>query len=176
MRYFAYHLLLYIANYWIASIPSHHFRLMFYRHLMGFGIADDASILMGAQFDAKGNFSLGRASTINRNCRLDTRGGISIGDNVIVADDVSILTADHDIRNGWGGRQRPVSIADFVFLGTGCMILPGVNIGRGAVVGAGAIVTKDVPEWTIVAGNPARPIGTRTVFTAYTTRYRRLFH
>ena len=143
---------------------------------MGFDIADNASILMGAQFDAKRNFSLGLGSTINRNCRLDTRGGISIGDNVIVADDISILTADHDIRNGWGGRQRPVSIADYVFLGTGCTILPGVNIGRGAVVGAGAIVTKDVPEWTIVAGNPARPIGTRPVFTAYSTRYRRLFH
>src|SRR5437879_6026776 len=106
LGYFRYHCVLYLANYWVAYIPSHLFRLWYYRRIMGFAIDQGASVLMEASFDASGNFSLGRNSTVNTKCRLDTRGKISIGSNVIIAVGVTILTSDHDVRQGWGTRTR----------------------------------------------------------------------
>jgi maltose O-acetyltransferase len=168
--------LLFVANQIVAHIPSHLMRLWFYRHAMGFQIGPGSSIFMGAWVDAKRGLKMGSNSTVNQRCRLDTRGGITIGDNVSISAEVCILTADHDMQSETNaGRQRPVSIEDHVFIGTRAMILPGVTLAKGAAVGAGAIVTRDVPAFTIVAGAPARPIGARNPNLNYKVRYRRLF-
>ncbi len=168
--------LLYITNRIIARVPSHTVRLFFYRHCLHFRIGNNSTIFMDASFDCKFNFEVGTNSVINQKCRLDNRGGITIGDNVSISAEVCILTADHDLQSPvFAGRNSAVSIEDYVFIGTRAMILPGVTISKGAVVAAGAVVTKDVPAFTIVAGVPAKPIAARFEDLTYNAHYCRLF-
>jgi len=92
-------------------------------------------------------------SYVGRDCLFDEELPelITIGDFVTISSRVIIST--HDF---WRGVAAPVNIADTAFVGIGAIILPGVSIGRGAVVAAGAVVTKSVDARTIVAGSPAR--------------------
>ena len=105
---------------------------------------------------------IGDYTWINRNCTLDIRGGLTIGANVSISPEVTILTVMHDIKDaGFATADGEVVIHDRAWIGTRAMILPNVTIGRGAVVAAGAVVTKDVPDMTVVAGVPAKPMGVR---------------
>jgi acetyltransferase-like isoleucine patch superfamily enzyme len=168
--------LLFFCNGLIGHFPSHAVRRWFYRSVMQFEIGQRSFIFMGAEFDTRGQFKLGDHSTINQDCRLDNRGGLEIGSNVSISANVCILTADHDPQSAdFAGRMRPVRIADYVFVGTRAMILPGVTIARGAVVAAGAVVTKDVGERMIVAGCPARQIDVRDADLNYQIEYVRFF-
>jgi len=171
---------LFVANRMVSRVPIHWFRLFFYRHFMRFSIGSCSYIFMDAWFDSKGkgSFIMGNNSVVNQRCRLDTRGSILIGSNVSISAEVCILTADHDLQSPtFEGRTKTVSIADFVFVGTRAMILPGVVVGRGAAIGAGAVVTRNVPEYAIVAGCPAVQIGSRDPSSsAYMIEYGRLFH
>jgi acetyltransferase-like isoleucine patch superfamily enzyme len=168
--------LLFLCNRIAAYVPSHLFRRAFYRYVMRFEIGRRSFIFMGASFDCRGGFSLGQHSVINENCRLDNRGTLRIGNNASISAEVCILTADHDPRSAvFAGRNRAVMIGDYVFIGTRALILPGVKIGAGAFVAAGAIVTKDVEPFTVVAGNPARAIGERPTELSYELDYGRLF-
>ena len=171
--------LLYLANRIISRVPSHSVRLFFYRHVMGFSIGQGSFIFMDAWFDTKGegSFVMGHHSVVNQKCRLDNRGRLVIGNNVAIAADVCILTADHDLNaSDFPGRHRQVSIGDHAFIGTRALLLPGVTIGQGAAVAAGSVVTKDVPEFAIVAGCPAKQIGKRNGPFAYEATYYRRFH
>jgi acetyltransferase-like isoleucine patch superfamily enzyme len=168
--------LLFFCNGLVGHFPSHVVRRWFYRAVMQFEIGKRSFIFMGAEFDTRGQFEVGDHSTINQDCRLDNRGGLEIGSNVSISANVCILTADHDPQSsGFAGRTRPVHIADYVFVGTRAMILPGVTIARGAVVAAGAVVTRDVGERMIVAGCPARQIGVRDADLNYQIDYVRFF-
>jgi|GEM_PF-503897 len=90
---------------------------------------------------------------------LRTQDRISIGSHVCVSDGVTILTGSHDVNDpGWRHICAPVSIGDYAWIGAGAMILPGVSIGRGAVVGAGAVVAKSIADFSIVVGNPSKPL------------------
>ena len=167
---------LYLCNRIISRVPSHHFRLFFYRRVMGFEIGHHSNIFMDAWFDCKKGLKMGNHSVVNQKCRIDTRGGVTIGDNVGIAAEACILTVDHDPGAAdFGARMSPVRIEDYVMIGTRAMILRGVTIGRGAMVAAGAIVTKDVPPFAIVAGSPARQIGVRGENLNYQIDYGRLF-
>ena len=117
---------------------------------------------MGCSFDCKGNLSIGKNSVINSKCRIDNRAGVSIGENVSISNDVIILTADHDMNIDMNSRLRKVVIEDYVWIGTRAMILPGVTIERGAVVAAGAVVTKSIAAFKVTAGVPARVIKERS--------------
>lgn len=91
-------------------------------------------------------------------------GGVTIGNRVMIASHTAITSLTHDYtaeRMHGTVLAAPVVIEDDVWIGTHCVILPGVRIGRGAVVAAGAVVTRDVPPETIVAGVPARPLKRR---------------
>jgi acetyltransferase-like isoleucine patch superfamily enzyme len=84
---------------------------------------------------------------------------IEIGERVCINDGVEILTASHDVSDPkWSHIKKKVIIDDYAWIGTGALILPGVHIGRGAVVGARAVVSKSVAPGAIVVGNPASPI------------------
>jgi len=175
-RNFFSELTLFIANRVVSQIPCHRFRLWFYRRVMGFEIGASSYIFMDAWFDCKRGFRMGHHSVLNQKCRIDSRGGVDIGENVSISAEVCILTADHDPQSpDFAGRSAPVRIEDYAFIGTRAMILRGVTVGRGAVVAAGAVVTKDVQAFSIVAGCPAAPIGTRPENLDYTLDYGRLF-
>ena len=107
----------------------------------------------------KGRLTVGRNSRLN-GVHIDARERIDIGANVRIAPYSIILDSDfHDIKDHFSeGPSAPVIIEDDVWIATRCTILKGVTIGRGAVVAAGAVVTKDVPPYTIVAGVPAKVI------------------
>lgn len=117
----------------------------------------------GACFGTGVNIHLGENSSIAANAWIgnDTR----IGSDVMMAPDVTILSNSHNfdrtdipMREQGAPPPRRVTIGDDVWIGTRVIILPGVTVGSHAIIGAGAVVTKDVPEWAIVGGNPARVI------------------
>jgi acetyltransferase-like isoleucine patch superfamily enzyme len=121
-----------------------------------------AHILSGAWLTCRGNLSIGMNTVINQRCHLDNRGGIRIAENVSISPEVHLITAAHDIHcKEFTGFEEQISIEGWVFIGSRATILPGVTIGRGAVVAAGAVVTKNVRPNAIVAGVPARQIGER---------------
>jgi acetyltransferase-like isoleucine patch superfamily enzyme len=167
---------LYICNNFIAHFPSHRVRLWFYRKVMKFSIGTGTTIFMNCKFDCAKGLIIGNNSCINANCRLDSRGLLVIGNNVSISEDVIFLTADHNEELlGIPGREKKVSIADYVWIGTRAMILPGVSISKGAVVAAGAVVTKDVEQLAVVGGIPAKFIKYRTENFDYISSYKRLF-
>jgi acetyltransferase-like isoleucine patch superfamily enzyme len=167
---------LYLCNEWVASIPSYRFRKFFYQKVMGFEVGNQSSIFMHCSFDSTKNLVIGNFSTINAKCRFDTRGKIIVGDRVSISQEVVILTADHDVNSpDFAGREREVTIEDYVWIGTRAMILPGVTIGKGALVAAGSVVTRDVAPYSVVAGIPAKVIKVRPTDLNYPTFYQRLF-
>ncbi len=108
------------------------------------------------------NITLGKRVFINSGCCFQDQGGIEIGDDCLIGQQVVIATLNHDLDPARRGNMfpAPVKIGNKVWIGAHATILPGVTIGDGAVVGAGAVVTKDVPENAIVAGVPAKIIKT----------------
>lgn len=104
--------------------------------------------------------TIGKRCFIQQCCTFFGRGGISIGNDVFIGPKVNLITINHDPNpeNRSATCGRPIAIEDKVWIGINATILPGVKIGYGAIVGAGSVVTKDVPEMTVVAGNPARII------------------
>ncbi|WAI02523.1 acyltransferase [Methanogenium organophilum] len=98
---------------------------------------------------------------INRGLFIDTKGGVTIGNAVGIGEFVRIFTHSHGEANHAERTYAPVTIEPYAKIYTNAMILPGVTIGEGAIVGGGAVVTKDVPPWTLVAGVPAKAIRER---------------
>lgn len=165
----------YVTNYVISHVPSFRARHFWYRRALGVRIGRSSGIYLGCYIWFYGprhvranGLVIGDYCRINRNCCLDVRGSIWIGDNVSISPDVTILTAEHLADHaGFGVVERPVRIEDHVWIGTRAMIMPGVTLGRGCVVAAGAVVTKDVAPLAIVAGVPARPIRRRQIDPDY---------
>jgi acetyltransferase-like isoleucine patch superfamily enzyme len=87
---------------------------------------------------------------------LNLQDRILIGSHVCINDGAVLFTASHDVRDAlWAQVASPINIGDYVWIASNAIILPGVTIGRGAVIGAGAVVAKDVPAGAIATGNPA---------------------
>ncbi len=113
--------------------------------------------------------SIGDRAMLNRGCSLFTSFAISdaeiiIGNDVAIGPNVSILSAGHDHATlTLDDTGATVRVCNHAWIGANSILLPGVEIGEGAVVGAGSVVTKSVPAWTVVAGNPAMFIKQRTV-------------
>jgi acetyltransferase-like isoleucine patch superfamily enzyme len=146
---------------WVGYIPLHHVRRFFYR-LGGMWIGKGSSMHMGTIFYNVKNISIGEDTIIGENAVLDGREKLTIGDHVDIASEVMIYNGQHDIHaEDFTGVFEPVLIKDYVFIGPRAIILPGVTLGKGVVVGAGAVVTKDVPDFAIVGGVPAKVIGER---------------
>jgi acetyltransferase-like isoleucine patch superfamily enzyme len=114
----------------------------------------------------RGRIEIGDNSLLGHDCHIVAARRVSIGRNVLIADRVFITDCNHglDTRSGVHPNLRPlessgpVEIEDGAWLGEGCCILPGVRIGRGAIIAANAVVTKDVAAHSIVGGIPARLI------------------
>lgn len=108
------------------------------------------------------NIHLGRRLFINSGCRFQDQGGITIGDDCLIGHNAVIATLQHDVAPDRRGDllPAPVVLGRNVWLGANVTVLPGVTIGDDAVVGAGSVVTRDVPARTIVVGSPARVVRT----------------
>lgn len=95
---------------------------------------------------------------LNHHLTLMSIGGITIGDNVQIGPNVTLVTDNHDLQDHQILRCHPITLQNNVWVGAGTIILPGVTVGANAIIGAGSVVTKDVPANAVVAGNPARVI------------------
>jgi maltose O-acetyltransferase len=123
---------------------------------------ENVNIERGADFGTGNGVRIGNNSGIGVNAHL--RGPVEIGDDVMMGPDVIILTSNHnfeDLTNPMsrqGSTKKLVHIANNVWVGARVIILPGVEIGEGAILAAGSVVTKNVPNYAVVGGNPARII------------------
>jgi len=160
----------------VGLFPSHTIRLLLYRTLCGISIGPHSSIHMQCRFYNPRSVTIGRNSIINRGVLLDGRFPLTIGSNVSVSEEVMFVTLEHDPDSPtFENRGAPIVVQDRVFVGTRALILPGVTVGEGAVIAAGAIVTRDVEPYTIVAGVPARFLRQRSRNLEYELDYRKLF-
>jgi maltose O-acetyltransferase len=161
-----------VTNHVVAHVPSFTLRHLWYRRVLGIQIGRNAAVHLDAHVlfyspreIRRIGVRIGRNTRIDRNCTLDARSPLEIGENVAISSDVMILAGTHDVNDPKFAPSEvgpwAVTIEDYVWIGTRAMILPGLTVGRGAVVAAGSVVTKDVPPLTVVAGSPAKPIGMR---------------
>lgn len=106
------------------------------------------------------NIRVGKSVFVNHACTFMDRGGITLEDDVFIGPKVCLITENHGIREADRRTlvSRPIRICKGAWLGAGAIILPGVTVGEYAVVGAGSVVTHDVPDHVVVAGNPAQRI------------------
>lgn len=181
-------------------IPSHSLRLFLYRYLFRLKIGKDTSIHWLARFNQPVGIEIGHNTIIGNDSFLDgrlprhwTAGSwkpwvylrefispqerpLKIGNNVSIAGEVRIFTMQHDIDDpDFREVGAPVVIDDYVVIGTRVTILPGVHIGRGAVVASGAVVTRDVAPYTVVGGVPAVFIRNRNKNLKYRLKFARWF-
>ena len=110
--------------------------------------------------DYGNHIKVGKNFFCNYNCTILDVGRVTFGDNCLLAPNVAIYTAGHpihpDSRNSLYEYGIDVTIGDNVWIGGNVVIMPGVNIGSNCVIGAGSVVTKDIPAWSVAAGNPCR--------------------
>lgn len=108
------------------------------------------------------HLEIGNDVEINENVRI--RANVKIGNNVLIAPNVQLISINHEYKDiavpikYQGEKKGRIEIGDDVWIGTAAIILPNVKVSKGAIIGAGAVVTKDVPEYAIVGGNPAKII------------------
>lgn len=122
----------------------------------------DGSFRMFPPFhtDCGKNIAVGRRVFINAGCCFQDQGGITIGDGCLIGHQVVLATINHGFSPGERGDNypAPISIGNHVWIGSRAVVLPGVSIGDGAIIAAGAVVTRDVPPNVIAGGVPARII------------------
>jgi len=164
--------------YWltmVGQVPSHRVRNFFYRSA-GVRLGRTSSLHWRARFFSPEGLSVGEYCTLGNDGFYDARSGITVCNCVNIAAEVRIYTREHDIDDpNFAETGGPVVIEDYAYIGTRVTILPGVRIGYGAVVASGAVVTKDVPPYMVVAGVPARVLRERSHDLRYKLGYAKKF-
>jgi acetyltransferase-like isoleucine patch superfamily enzyme len=131
-------------------------------------IGVDSIMYMGTEIRKPNKIQIGIGTIIGHDCVLDGRGGLFIGNKVNFSSRVMVWTAQHDPQSStFDTVSMPVYIDDYAWISCRAIILPGVRIGEGAVVAAGAVVTKSVEPYSIVGGVPAVSIGKRNKELTY---------
>lgn len=144
---------------WLIQDPHH--SILALRKNAALIVKSNFKIYSGAEIYINTNASLTLGSGyINNHLNLHCFEKIEIGNNVAIADNVTIRDSDNHLFNGKSVQEmtQPVIIGDHVWIGTGAIILKGVQIGNNAVIGAGSVVTKNIPDFCLAAGVPARII------------------
>ena len=168
---------LWACNHVVNKIPSHHFRLWFYKTIMKFEIGSGSYIHLGCHFNCKGRFLMGKNSVINQYCHLDNRGFIYLGNNVSIAPKSNLITADHDLYSSdCSGRSYPINIQDYCFLGYGSTILAPCNMEIGSALGASSLLRGTTEPYYLYLGLPAIKTKKRPEDLSYKMNYDRLFH
>jgi len=142
-------------------VPIHSIRKAVFK-FAGVKIGRGTTIHMGCRFFNPLGVEIGEDTKVGNNAFLDGRAQLKIGDHVDIASEVMIYNSEHNIEDPeFKAVEEFVKIKDYCFVGPRAIILPGVTVGRGSVIAAGAVVTKSVDDYQIVAGIPAVVIGTR---------------
>lgn len=130
--------------------------------LVGYRVDDGFRLFPPVYTDFGKNIKIGKNVFVNSGCCFQDQGGVTLGDGCLVGHNVVFATLDHDKRPGRRGDMTaaPIVVGKDVWIGAHATILKGVTIGDGAIVAAGAVVTRDVPPNTIAAGVPARVVKT----------------
>lgn len=169
-------LIIYLWEIIFSVIPNNFLRRFYFKYLLKNNISSCVSILRQVEITCIGGIEIKEYTTINKNVYLDGRGGLKIGSNVSISPSVKVITASHVVNNpDFRLILKPVIINDFVWICSSAIILPGVTLGKGCVVASGAVITKDVPEFVIVGGNPAKIIGKRSTDLSYSPLWRPRF-
>lgn len=125
-----------------------------------FGKSDGACVNPPFYCDYGSHIEVGKNFFANYNCTILDVAKVTIGDNCFMAPNVAIYTAGHpiyrDVRSAMWEYGKQVTIGDNVWIGGNTVICPGVNIGSNVIIGAGSVVTKDIPDWAVAAGNPCK--------------------
>ena len=162
----------YILNTFILRTPSRKLRRMVLKIILpSFG--NNSNFLMNVELRNVGNIFIGNNSVVNKGVLLDGRGGkLEIGNNVDIAQETNIWTLGHDPHGDYHeAKGGGVIIEDYVWIASRVTILPNIRVGKGAVVAANSVVTKNVEPMAIVAGNPAKVIGKRRSKLLYNLNY-----
>ncbi len=155
----------------LRHIPSRHLRMALLRW-KGATIDSKVSMFMSVDIRCPKRLVIGKGCSIGPRVLLDARKGLVIGNNVTIAYDAIIWTLHHDMNSpDFKGVGGTTNIGDYAWVCSRAIILPGVNIGEGAVVASGAVVTKDVEPYAVVGGMPAKKIGERKRQTFTYTPY-----
>jgi acetyltransferase-like isoleucine patch superfamily enzyme len=163
-----------LLNHVVNRLPYAAWRMRLYA---AFGVRfEDPStgcLMLGVEVESPRRLAVGRNTIVGPGVLLDARGGLTLGANVNVTGGTRFMSAKHDVQDpDFVAHFAPIVVDDRAWIALGATVLGGVRIGEGAVVAANATVTTDVAPFTIVAGTPAVPIGTRTRELRYDLDYR----
>ncbi len=168
----------YLLNHLVNRIPLVGARLRAYA-LFGvdFDEISTAQISLGVEMWMGQRLSMGPRSTIAQRCYIDARAGIRLESDVSISREAALLSATHIPDDPhFTARLAPIHLAHHSWIGMRALILPGVHVGEGAIVGAGALVTSDVEPYTIVGGVPARVLRKRQGSMSYRLDWRPGWH
>lgn len=162
----------YILNKIISFMPSRHLRIGIFR-MLGAQIDNKVSLFASTNIRNISGLKIKQGTSIGPNVLLDSRKGLTIGSNVTIACGAIIWTLHHDYNaRDFHTVGAPVIIEDYVWICSRAIILPGVKIGKGAVVASGAVVTCDVEPYSVVGGIPAKKIAERSKDLDYVPYYK----
>lgn len=132
--------------------------------LFGAKIGKDCFIYRNVKIYAPWNLKLGDAVCIGPRVEIYNRGKVTIGSQIVISQDAYLCTASHNISSPqFEPTLADITIGDQCWIAAKASVLPGIKIGDGCVIGACAVVSKDVAEWMIAVGNPAREVGRRSL-------------
>jgi acetyltransferase-like isoleucine patch superfamily enzyme len=168
--------LFWLFNHFITYFPVHRVRVGYVRIFFRVKISRSSYLGRGQEitgYHTGASLRIGNNTIINRNCYLDGRAGITVGNNVNISFGTTIITLQHDYNSpDFACKAGSVIINDYAWIGAKAMIMPGVTIGEGAVVAAGAVVTRDVHPYTVVGGVPAKVIANRNKELVYNNTFK----
>ena len=160
--------LFFLAQKFVSFLPFHIVRIFLTNTFFRSKISYKAGLYYGVEIRHPWKLSIGPSSVIGHNVTLDARKGLTIGKNVNISSEAMIWTLHHDYNSAhFSAIGGETVIDDYVWICSRSIILPGVHIGRGAVVAAGAVVHKDVAEYSVVGGVPAKHIANRNKDLSY---------
>ncbi|MGF7079847.1 acyltransferase [Mucilaginibacter sp. UYCu711] len=158
----------YLYNDWLTNFPSNTIRILYLKKIMRVKVGESTFIHMGCRFE--GNIDIGNNTVLGRNCIF--KGEIIIKNNVSITAETYIFTSSHIVNDpDFNCFYKAVVIEDYAWIGARAMIMPGVTIGKGAVLAALSVATKDIPDFNIFAGTPAKSIGLRNSEIKYKLNY-----
>ena len=126
--------------------------------LFGNRLGENSRVMPGLTVVRANNVHIGKNVVIMNNCLMMSAGGITIDDNALVAANAQLISNNHDLEEHMIITCKPIHLKRNCWIGAGATILPGVTVGENSVVGAGSVVTKDIPDNCIAVGSPARVV------------------